>query len=454
MNKSDIRIGILSDVHLGFLGHINPNYYGYGQEPFGDHDLWFKNALKYFKKRGVDVIVIPGDMANACAYNDKEHPHEYYAEIENKRTGEIFREVFKGTRTKLFCIYGNHDLECLKQEKLLGGDKTIFQDSYGEPFKKVARKKVKGYTFIGGHWGLEKLCKNAVKKECLKNPNKPVIYVQHPCIKNTTHDIYKNLHNPHVWDDGLDNVKDFTNVIALSGHTHAPITDERNIWQSKSEKDAKCTVISCGTLNYADSVGDLVRGENLLTKQGLYMTIKGNEVNVERLSFYTPNMLALAKGETDKINYSKCVKSCGKDWHFVVGGEKVYDLSTRKEKAVAPEFEKGAELGLGRSEKSVIVHFPKAKPLDCDDNILHSYYAVAIDELTGEVVSTGQVATEHHVDHTSDYFTPYYQILIEDLKPDTSYIFKVYARDCFQNLSKNPLVKKVKTLKEKRSRLY
>ena len=45
-NKPDLRIAVMSDVHIGFTGHINPNYYGLSQP--GDQDKWWEYALRAY----------------------------------------------------------------------------------------------------------------------------------------------------------------------------------------------------------------------------------------------------------------------------------------------------------------------------------------------------------------------------------------------------------------------
>ena len=472
--KPDLRIGIISDPHLGFLGHYNPNYYGCGEGPFGKQELWYEYALRYFKWRGVDAVVIPGDMSNACGYcdiddpnldkkgvplykwwNDEEKTYETGALASPEEvieSGRIFRKVFAGTDTQIFCIYGNHDRPAQALEMENGGNRNVWQEAFGEPYSRVPMKKIKGFTFIGGHWDYEGECKDALDKACAENPNKPVFYVQHPVIMDTTMDSYTGAHR---FETGRELVKDHENVIALIGHTHCPITDERTIWQSAKEGDSKCTVISCSTLNYADSTGDLVRGENLWTKHGLILDVNGDDIRVERLSFYTPEMLAVAKGEKKKANPKKCVKSCGADWNFTLKGKEM-DWEKRSQNAVAPEFPKGATAGLARGTNFVEVHFPAAIPLDAENDLLHDYYAEAIEEETGEVVSSNQVVTEYHVDHTSDFFSPYYQITLWNLKPDTKYEIRVYARDCWQKKSTKPIVVKscfAKTPKEDKGKL-
>ena len=453
--KADLRVAIISDIHIGFTGHINPNYYGLGQQ--GSQEKWVEYALRWFKKKGVDVVVVPGDIANACAYFRTDITNEDCAFAEMRRFGEIFREVFKGTDVELVAIYGNHESGygvlpkgVQAWEQLNGGTKTPWKDAFGEAYARTVVKNIKGYTFVGAHWGYEKETEKVIAEEAKKSPDNPVFYIQHNCIKDTTCDSYvcHTSENCEI----INVIRDFDNVIALTGHTHCSITDERTIWQSAEENAPKCTVISCSTFNYADCTGDLVRGENLLTKHALYLTVSGKEINVERLSFYTEEMLALAKGEKTKQNMRACTKSAGKDWHFVLGGEKVMDFSLRAEKAKAPEFPNGAVAGLARGDTTAVVFFPAAIPPKGED-ILHSYYAEAWETSSGKLVSTGQISTEFHVDASSDYFSPYYQITLVNLQPNTEYIFKVYARDCWQKQSEKPIIHKGRTLLKYEGRL-
>ncbi len=447
-SKPDLRIAIISDPHLGFTAHINPNYYGLGQQ--GSQELWFEYALRWFRKKGIDALVIPGDMANACSYGSSDLSSADCAVLEMAKLGKIFRNVFSGTSTQLVSIYGNHDNLAQPRERLNGGESSPWEEAFGEPYSHVFEKEVRGFKFICANWGYEAEAREYVKRAAEECPDKAVFYVQHGEIKGTTCD----THAPGISSVGIDNVRDYSNVIALFGHTHCPITDERTIWQSDEAGAPKCTVISCSTFNYGDSTGDLLRGENLMTKHALYLTIKDGEVKVERLSFYTEEMLALAKGEKTKQNFSECTRSAGADWCFSLLGERTLDLKRRTARAIAPEFPEGAVAGLARSDSFAVIFFPAAKPTECDDDILHSYYAEAYDDLTGELVSRGQINTEFHVDHSNDYFTPYYQIVMPNLKPDTAYTFKVWARDCYQKCSTRPIIHKGKTLPYKKERLY
>jgi hypothetical protein len=162
----------------------------------------------------------------------------------------------------------------------------------------------------------------------------------------------------------------------------------------------------------------------------------------------------LAKGEKRRQCFKKCTESAGADWQFTLGGEKVLDIDRRAAFAKAPEFPESAVAGLSRSDDFAVVFFPAAIPLDVDNDLIHSYYAEAWDDETGELVSCGQISAEFHVDHSPKRYSPYYQIVLSGLKPDTAYTVKVFARDCYQKLSTRPIIHKGRTLKFKKDRLY
>ena len=64
----DLRVAIISDLHLGFTVHINENYYGLGQ--IGDQDKWWEYALRYLPKnaRVADLCTGSGCIGIALAH--------------------------------------------------------------------------------------------------------------------------------------------------------------------------------------------------------------------------------------------------------------------------------------------------------------------------------------------------------------------------------------------------
>ena len=263
---------------------------------------------------------------------------------------------------------------------------------------------------------------------------KPVFYLQHGAFQGTTPDgdpAYLFETN----EQGVNNVRAWENVVAFSGHTHFPITDERAIWQSAEEGQPRCTVVSCSTLNYGCVADGSLSGENLQTKHALYMTVSDHEVCFERLSFWTEEMLALASGEKTEPDIARCMRSAGPDWRFTVGGEKIYDPTCRAQEAVAPVFPEGAMVGADCGDTYATVKFPAACPLERPGDFVHSYRAEAVDA-AGRVVSAATICTEHHVDGDERRFSSEYRVAVGGLTPDTPYTFRVYARDCWQKSGK------------------
>ena len=170
------------------------------------------------------------------------------------------------------------------------------------------------------------------------------------------------------------------------------------------------------------------------------MTVSGNELNFERLSFWTDEMRALTEGRKTEQDFSLCTKSCGKDRHFKIG-EKLYDMKSRKAASVPAEFAKTAYMGISKRDTYATLFFPAA---EAKDNT-HSY-VLEVYDADGNFVGENSINTEHHIDATCEYYSDYYSIAIGGLKPATEYVFKVYARDWFFNKSEVPLVVKAKTL--------
>ena len=378
MNRK-LRVGIISDVHIGFNGHNDPKYFGhfgtigyYGER----QKLWWKYTLTWFKNRGVDLILCPGDMSNACDY------------------------------------------ETWSREKAV----------------KISKKEILGYTFIAAHWGKEKYAESLIEENCKKAGQKPVFYIQHNCLNGTT--IYSSDKT-----DEPKNVKKFENLVILTGHTHSSIVDENTIWQPDEINAPNYTTVNCSSLNYGYCSEIPVNGENLRTKQALYMTVVENELNFERLSFWTKEMIELTENRKKEQDFKLCTKSCGNDWNFKIG-EKKFDIKSRKLKSIPPEFSETAYMGVMKKDTYATLFFPAAKK----SSNIHSY-VLEVYDLNDNKVAENIVLTEHHIDNSCEYFSKYYSISVGGLAPETEYIFKVYARDWFLNKSNSPLIVKAKSNK-------
>ncbi|MCQ2388113.1 MAG: metallophosphoesterase [Kiritimatiellae bacterium] len=217
-----LRFGVVSDVHVREGGPRDHSTGG---------DTWyFSKALRYFKDRKVDAVLIAGDIADAGRDSEMES------------VAKAWFEVFpEGCGVEKLFVSGNHDW---------GGQGTIAKMSalwervWREPYVSLWHKTVKGYHFIGKHWdsnGFGGLAAWLKENGGPLKGEKPFFYVQHPHPKDTCNGAY-------AWgrDGGATTaaLADWPNAVAFSGHSHHAQTDERSIWQGAF------TSINTGSLRY------------------------------------------------------------------------------------------------------------------------------------------------------------------------------------------------------------
>ena len=179
-----LRVGILSDIHI-----VN------GTENYGPNagsSATFEKALAYFRDRGVDAVVIAGDMADNGL------------ESQLMQLGKAWRKVFPGglrpdgAKVEKVFVTGNHDLEGWRYgyaKKLGVTKKTHAHDIlslhmaeswrrvFDEDYAPMYVKDVKGYKFVGVHYnefskpGAVAAFLKAHKAELAGS--KPFFYTQH-----------------------------------------------------------------------------------------------------------------------------------------------------------------------------------------------------------------------------------------------------------------------------------
>ena len=243
------RLGVLSDVHLN-----EPGRSGY-----------FRKALEFYRDAGVDGVVIAGDIADTGNVQELE------------MCARIWFEVFPddkapdGRRVERLFVYGNHDVEAWRWHpkmkahdeewrKLHGigyGDQRarIWEKCFHEAYKPIWQKTVKGMTFIGTHWdgnGYRPPVEPYLREHGREiDPSLPFFYIQHPHPKDT-------VYGPNAWghDEGESTraLSAFPNAVALTGHSHYSLTDERSVWQG--------AFTSIGTASLYDSSTEYTDAEN------------------------------------------------------------------------------------------------------------------------------------------------------------------------------------------------
>ena len=309
-----LKLGVLSDVHVNTAAQVP----------------MLEKAFAYFRDHGADGVIIAGDMADTGQIGQLD------------MVGAAWFRVFPdgkapdGRKVENLFVYGNHDVSF--RGSPIGRDrKAAWERAFKEPWLGgVYAKQIKGYTFIGAHWGCENqldayLTANAARLGL--NGKKPFFYAQHPHPGGT-------VQGPWAWgnDRGVATkaLSRFPNAVAFSGHSHYSHTDERCVWQGAF------TSIGTSSLRYIFAQYARENGENygkrtlqmpLLDEcaahQGMLMTVCDDCLVLERLDF------------------NACEKT-GPDWIVPLDGSRAFAFEPRRAKAVPPEFPAGAQVAVRR----------------------------------------------------------------------------------------------------------
>ena len=324
-----MKVGVLSDIHVR------------NEET----QKVFVKALEWYRAQGVDAVLVAGDMAD--------HGLVFQLQLVADAWFKVFPEnkTPDGRPVTQLLEYGNHDVANWKEKefktpeeraaKMIKFDpKRRWEEAFREAYTPVFAKKIEKpngcYTFIGAHWpgigGLGDWLKANGKD---LDPALPFFYFQHSHPKDT-------CYGPWAWghDDGAStkSLTPFPNAIALSGHSHYTLTDERTVWQGAFTSIGTSS-LSYTSLdyNYRENAGPNNYGhmpkrarqmDRLNTqegKQGMLFTVCDDHIRIERREFLYDQTL-------------------GDDWILPVGkaAEKPFVYAKRIPVRTAPEFPQGA----------------------------------------------------------------------------------------------------------------
>lgn len=228
-----LKIGILSDMQLA---------------PKGGSDVYdnaYRKTLEFFKAQNVNMMINAGDYTDTAT---QEAVDNYAA---------ILNDVYPaGERPVSLSILGNHDYWL-----------PYFVDCWEIPFKSKMQKRyleavgekspwthkvVNGYHFIGfspvnGNmdssayadkigWAREQI-ELAIKDD----PDRPVFVVTHAPPSGT---VYMSDEEDYSVLNEL--FAQYPQLVSISGHTHAPLMDDRSIWQGKyTAVNTQCVSYVC-----------------------------------------------------------------------------------------------------------------------------------------------------------------------------------------------------------------
>ena len=305
-----LKLGVCSDIHSGPWDH------GYG----------FASACKWWKKEKIDALVIAGDIADcgdvaSCGY-----------------VRDIIQKEFGDDWPEMVVCWGNHDNNGNKATGLTAENrakvlKEFFRVSEAGDAN-IYIKTVKGYPFVVRHWQGSWQNKAdvgaflAAHAADVKGP-KPFFYVQHPHLKGT-------CHGPWVWgqDDGRasEAMRQYPNAVCFSGHSHAPLSDERAAWKGEFISIGTASMTNMGYLpgreNSSWGVND-PKQPALSNKLGCHAQL---------VSVYDDALVI----ERRSADFADARAKIGDDWVVPLGKDAPWTFEERAAKSVAPAFADGA----------------------------------------------------------------------------------------------------------------
>lgn len=317
--QPELKMGVLSDIHVCD----------------DESEESFRHALEYFRDSKVDGVIIAGDMADhGLVYDLFRVSRAWYTVFPKDRRPD-------GSHVEKVFVYGNHDAfdntgrswykELPAEVRKLG----IVRDNYARNWKKyfkedyaqVYMKEVKGYKFVCNHWSFDRDGQESGAPEFVKahaaelKGEKPFFYVQHAHLAHT-------CNGEWAWgqDDGTmtETLKEFPNAVALSGHSHDPLTDGRDLWQGEF------TSIGTASLRYVLPVGgrenssfdgedrdvpsQMLAVAGHYCHQGMVMSVYDDRITFERREFYYDESLGddwvvpLPKGADAPLSFENMAK--------------------------------------------------------------------------------------------------------------------------------------------------
>ena len=357
-----LKLGVLSDVHLHAPGD----------------ETTLRTALEFFRERGVDGVLIAGDMANTGRRSQLARiAGEWFAVFPEGKYPD-------GKKCEQLFVLGNHCMEAwtwnkkesedadFRKNEAIGFEENVakfWEELFHEKYSPVWIKKVNGCAIVGAHWGSWKLPGWSLEEFLEKhkdeiNPSLPFIYTQHDHPGGTVMGAWAWGHDR---GRSTKTLAKFPNCVAFSGHSHYSLTDERSVWQGDF------TSINTSSLKYSSRDYSLrencpgngewgYNGEKRKHIPGWIGTDDGRQGQV--VTFY-PDHLEIERREFVHGN-----KSLGPDWivPFPAANAPEMTFAARAAKRTAPEFAADAKVSFKEIEfqnrKCVEVTFPAAKTID------------------------------------------------------------------------------------------
>ena len=423
--KPELVFGVVSDIHI-----TTPN-----------SCALFESSLRYFRRRGVDAVMAPGDLT------------DWGLRSSLVLVKETWDKVFAGSEVVPLFATGNHDYDGwwygdMTMEMHANGyseDEALsklglaenWEEILGEKFAPIRCRTVKGYDFISGEWGGNiGLGKWMEENGSRLSRTKPFFYFQHVPIQGTTSDS-----NYMTGDDEIRSVlNNYPNCVSFTGHKHRPFIDERSIWQGEFTAISTPSLSYSGTMSGYENGGGLRNGKATQTMpivpyrrdlrggQGYLVNVWPDKIAIERIDL---------EEET----------SDAPEWVIPLAtGEKPFAPANREKEIPVPEFPAGAQCALrtintdnriGKWTIAMECVFPSAKMPD--GHRVFDYEIKAVPKDGSEPLVKRFISPAFAKLAKYEPLRQRFWFDVAELPQDREYVIEVRARNCFGKSSR-PIV--------------
>ena len=389
-----VKFGIISDFQLG--GKYSP-----------DSSKLFENnlfkALKYFKKINIDILIIAGDTTD-------------YGKADNYLLfNKIFYSVYNYDKKPIvISLMGNHDYIDSKYNNTQNQLKFFkYMKSY--PYSHYIINNFNFIFWSNDNYNIDKdfTWIESTLEKAKNNKNKegdPIFVITHIPPKKTVYG------SEGIWgnDDIFEILKNYSEVICISGHSHYSLRNIKSIWQGNF------TAINTQSLSYIDldniyANANYVRWDSVKNdSMGLIAYLDDKNIIFKRVEFSTEEI----EEEEWKINFPINISNF------------IYSFDKRNKK-IKPNFNDNNEIRIEKmGENNNIKNYIVFNAASHEDYVY-----------TYKIVLKNKDIYREYI-----YYSDYYKnkklrkdILKFELSNEIfrgKYDVEIYAIDSFENISK------------------
>ena len=373
--KPNLKFGVLSDIHISPAAYMKRYLLGDPSKHRPRETDLFERALAYFDERGADAVLVAGDLADWGLVGQMKAATDCWW-----RRFPDGRSRLDGRKVELLAVLGNHDVSFrawtigknyatpamgpakIPDEDMFRKDvPRHWQELFHEPYAPIWQKTVKGYTFIGAHWSTDRGIDAVEPYMAERGPAlkgvKPFFFIQHPHPRDTCFGAHVSGHDAGQATRAL---SPYPNAVAISGHAHRPLTDERNVWQGAF------TSIGAATLDSLTLDAGRENGPRTFVNGRLAMpALRGRKTNEDETSAAHGLFVNVYDGflEVERREFVEG-RPLGDNWVIPVpaGEQAPFRFDVRGERDPAPgPFPDEALVAVRRAEGCVRLEFPAAR---------------------------------------------------------------------------------------------